>query len=85
MEVTPMAQATHRLLSPSPGAISTLALFYARQEAKAQLKAQGIKVSYVEAKDITAAGRALLAEHWQEYSETPTNQRLRLCKCQARK
>jgi hypothetical protein len=56
------------VLHQTPGAIATLALYYAKCEAKAQLKAQGIRVQYVEAKDITAAGRALLQERWTEFA-----------------
>ena len=45
------------------GAVMTLARWHARQVIKKELLAQGIKLSHVEASDITRAANRYIDEH----------------------
>ena len=45
-----------------------LAHHYARSEVRAAMKERGIKINYVEQKEINAAARLLLAERWAEFA-----------------
>ena len=45
------------------GAVMTLARWHARQTIKRQLQAQGLKLSHIEARDITLAANQYIDDH----------------------
>jgi hypothetical protein len=73
-----MAQADHRAypngvrmqrrMNPQAQLI-TLARFIAKSHARAALKEQGIRVQYVEPRQLHLAAEALLRERWAEFAE----------------
>ena len=48
-------------------AINTLALYFAKKEARAEFKAEGVKTQYLQAWVISAQASQLLAERWEEF------------------
>jgi hypothetical protein len=52
-----------------------LAHHIAKSEARAAMKEQGIKVQYVEPRDLHRAANALMKEHWQRFLEEAEQKR----------
>jgi hypothetical protein len=57
------------MTQPPSMALRVLALRSARQEIKRHLKAQGVKVALMSARDITLLAEQFLAAHWEALME----------------
>ena len=52
---------------PPPGAKLTVMMFYAKRAAKEEMKAQGIRVSYILPREVRLRAEELLRERWAEF------------------
>jgi hypothetical protein len=56
-----------------PGAVMTLARYYAKNAVKAELAARGVKVQSVEFSELQQLTRRYVEEHWTELAERAMN------------
>lgn len=52
---------------PPPGAKVTVMLFYAKRAAKAEMKAEGIRVAYIHPREVRLRAEELLRSRWEEF------------------
>ena len=52
---------------PPPGAKLTVMLFYAKRAAKEEMKAKGIRVAYIQPREVRLRAEELLRERWEDF------------------
>ena len=52
---------------PPPGAKLHMMMFYAKHAAKEEMKAQGIRVAYIQPREVRLRAEELLRERWEEF------------------
>jgi len=52
---------------PPPGAKLHMMMFYAKRAAKEEMKAQGIRVAYIQPREVRLRAEELLRERWEEF------------------
>ena len=64
---------------PPPGAKLHMMMFYAKRAAKEEMKAQGIRVAYIQPREVRLRAEELLRERWEEFERLAQPVLIRIC------
>jgi|SRR6516162_7135201 hypothetical protein len=69
---------------PPPGAKLHMMLFYAKRAAKEEMKAQGIKIAYIQPREVRLRAEELLRERWEDFERLARPMLLRIASKKSR-